>query len=230
MFFGLIFTTLINWLNSIICFFIFYYSRKPKTHNHVTRAFGLVWLVMGIIIFFQGLAAVFSRGKLESAVEPLFVAISVIVYILLIFCAHYLFIKVSKYQRIGYIFAGIYALGFLPFLYFFLQEELIRREITYFCLIYIFNDKTQLFFDIAYFPIFFLAIIDIFKSSRAYYKKRINDTFILLMYTASLVIAGITGYPDLVGLIIDWQVPLSRTIFLIAALLAFYSVYSNKRE
>ena len=225
---GMIFTTILSWLvfcfGICIAFFIF----KSKKKDFLKITFALIWLVLGVIYYFEGIAAMFARREMFELTGKMFWVMGFLTYVIQFPAVLYIFYKTFKCKWFSYLVTGIYFIGAIPYYYIFFNTNMVQQEITYFILTFHLDSSVQFYFSFGFLPIFILGIYELIKSVIHLLKNRKWEKLHNFLQMAALIMATVSAYLDQVGLLMGWHVAFSRIILVTATLIAFGTVYYDE--
>jgi hypothetical protein len=222
---GILFSVVVSLAISGLSLTVFIKGRaiNAKFIGWGPRAFALFWLMMAMVWFFIAFSDFFAyRNVLTLSIVGIY-TLQTFVGASLVFALYFLRKSLAPLRNAG-IFLVPYVFLYGVFLYTLFTYPLHQRRGDFFANQITSSNQTLLLYVVMFTPLFIWSWQLLL---RTVLQKKITDAFLDRFYlfaSLSLIVLGVAGSLDEIGVVFGWIMTISRLVTLVGAIFAFVAI------
>lgn len=225
MFIGILFTVLVSVSIGTFGLLAFFGAGKANPEFKKTRvlSFSLFWLFMALVWYLTAISDFFAYLELQFLALISTYTLQTFVGASLVIILYFLNQTVMEGRNKEW-YLGIYIFLYALFLINLYIHGLRPRSEDFFTSQITSPEQALLIFTAMFIPLFVLALRLFFRTLASKEKVERPAGQFFLLSSLSLILLGIGGAPDEIGIVTSWLVTASRLLSLISAILAYLAV------
>lgn len=223
--YGILFSVIVSLAVSVLSFAVFIKGRTINKRFGGTgpKSFAFFWFMMAVVWFVIAISDFFAyRNVLSISIVGIY-TLQIFVGASLIFALYFLRKSLAPLGNIN-VFLVPYVLLYGVFLYTLYTYPLHQRRGDFFANQITSSNQTLLLYVIMFTPLFIWSWQLLLRTAREKIHTNVPPDRFYLFGSLSLIVLGVAGSLDEIGIVFGWIMTISRLVTLVSAIFAFVAI------